>query len=124
VKVLDTNVAVDFLRQHPPAVQAIRVAAESDVLAASEITRFELLVGLERGEEDSTEEFFSLLAMIPVGETITRRAAELARAFRSAYSGIEDADYLIAATALELDADLLTTNVRHFPMLTGLKPAY
>jgi predicted nucleic acid-binding protein len=31
---------------------------------------------------------------------------------------------VIAATALLLDADLLTTNVRHFPMLAGLQPAY
>jgi predicted nucleic acid-binding protein len=31
---------------------------------------------------------------------------------------------VIAATALELDARLLTTNVRHFPMLPGLEPAY
>jgi hypothetical protein len=29
------------------------------------------------------------------------------------------ADWLIAATALLLEADLLTTNVRHFPMLAG-----
>ncbi|HSS77889.1 MAG TPA: type II toxin-antitoxin system VapC family toxin, partial [Thermoanaerobaculia bacterium] len=33
-------------------------------------------------------------------------------------------DYLIAATTLLLDADLLTTNVRHFPMIDGLQPAY
>jgi predicted nucleic acid-binding protein len=31
---------------------------------------------------------------------------------------------LIAATALLLDAELLTTNVRHFPMIAGLAPAY
>jgi hypothetical protein len=34
------------------------------------------------------------------------------------------ADYLIAATALLLEADLLSTNVRHFPMLPGLQPLY
>jgi hypothetical protein len=44
------------------------------------------------------------------------------RRHRRAHSGIDDADYLIAATALLLEADLLTTNVRHFPMLPGLQP--
>lgn len=34
------------------------------------------------------------------------------------------ADYLIAATSMLADADLLTTNVRHFPMIEGLAPAY
>jgi len=31
---------------------------------------------------------------------------------------------LIGATALVLDAELLTTNVRHFPMVADLQPAY
>ncbi len=43
---------------------------------------------------------------------------------RGAQSGIDDADYMIAATALLLGADLLTTDVRHFPMLPGIRPAY
>ena len=34
--------------------------------------------------------------------------------------GIDDVDYLIAATALVLDAELIPTNVRHFQMLAGL----
>ena len=55
---------------------------------------------------------------------ITRSAGTLARRHRKAFSGIDDADYLIAATALVLDAELLTTNVRHFPMLSGLRSAY
>jgi predicted nucleic acid-binding protein len=44
--------------------------------------------------------------------------------YRQSHSGIDDADYLIAATALEFDLPLLTRNVRHFPMLPGLEPAY
>ena len=33
-------------------------------------------------------------------------------------------DSLLAAAAVEFDARLLTTNVKHFPMLRGLRPAY
>ena len=33
-------------------------------------------------------------------------------------------DYLIAATSIVVEAPLLTTNVRHFPMLKGLRAAY
>ncbi|HXF98947.1 MAG TPA: hypothetical protein VNJ46_10085 [Gaiellaceae bacterium] len=55
---------------------------------------------------------------------MARAAGSLARRYRAAFAGIGDADYLIAATALLLDADLLTTNVRRFPMLEGLQPAY
>ena len=59
---------------------------------------------------------------------MTRRVArvggELARRYRPSFGGIEDVDYLIAATALILEAELLTTNVKHFPMFDGLEPAY
>ncbi len=64
------------------------------------------------------------LSWIPVDEAVTRTAGSLAREHRGADGGIDDVDYLIAATALELDAELLTTKVRHFPMLAGLRPAY
>ncbi len=46
------------------------------------------------------------------------------RVRRGSHSGIDDADYLIAATANILDAPLLTTNVRHFPMFEGLTRPY
>lgn len=124
MNLLDTSVAIDFLRDAPPAVAAVTAALGSGDLAASEITRFEVLSGMWAEEEDETEQLLALLHIHPVDERVARRAAELAQRHRAANLGIEDADYLIAATALELDADLLTTNVRHFPMFPGLEPAY
>jgi predicted nucleic acid-binding protein len=34
------------------------------------------------------------------------------------------ADLVVAATAEQLDAELVTTNVRRFPMFDGLVPPY
>ena len=93
-------------------------------MISSEAVRFELLAGVREREVGSLEKFFSAFSWAPVDEGISRAAGELARRHRRAYSGTDDADYLIAATALVLDADPLTTNVRHFPMFTGLRPAY
>ncbi len=124
MNLLDTSVAIDFLRDAPPAVAAVTAAQAAGGLAASEITRFEVLSGMRAEEEDETEEFLALLDVYPVDERVARRAAELAQRHRATNRGIEDGDYLIAATALELDATLLTTNVRHFPMFPGLEPAY
>jgi predicted nucleic acid-binding protein len=123
VKLLDTSVAIDFLRSAPPAVSIVDAALREGI-GASEITRFEVLAGMRPEEEDATEEFFALLDVYPVEESVARRGAELAQRYRASHHGIEDGDYLIAATALELGATLLTTNVRHFPMLAGLEPAY
>jgi hypothetical protein len=65
-----------------------------------------------------------VVSWVAVGEDVARAAGELARKHRRAHSGIDDAAYLIAATALLLEADLLTTSTRHFPMLPGLRPPY
>ena len=125
MKLLDTSVAVDHLRGAQPAVALLsRLIEGGEPLIASEIVRFELVAGVRDGELDAVEQFFSALSWIPVNEGVTRRAGSLAREHRRSHSGIDDADYLIAATALVLDVDLLTTNVRHFPMLADLRPAY
>lgn len=125
MKLLDTSVAVDHLRGAPPAVDLLnRLIGSEEPVVAGEVVRFELLAGARDGELESLEQFFSALSWVPVEESIAREAGSLAREHRRAHSGIDAADYLIAATALVLDAELLTTNVRHFPMLAGLTAAY
>jgi predicted nucleic acid-binding protein len=125
LKLLDTSIAIDHLRGDHSAVDLLRGLVEDDeTLAASEIVRFELVAGVRDDELPALEQFFSALSWVAIGEDVARTAGELARTHRRAHGGIDDADYLIAATALILDAELLTTNVRHFPMLPGLKPAY
>jgi predicted nucleic acid-binding protein len=125
VKVLDTSVAIDHLRGVDPAVDLLRrLIDQGESLAASELVRFELVAGVRPREIELLERFCSALVWVAVDETVTRTAGALACEHRRAYSGIDDVDYLIAATALILDADLLTTNARHFPMLPGLQPAY
>lgn len=125
MKLLDTTVAVDHLRGDQAGIDHLRNLVENDeTLAASEVVRFELVAGIREDELPALEQFFSAVSWVPVGEDVARAAGELARKHRRAHSGIDDADYLIAATALLLEADLLTTNVRHFPMLPGLAPPY
>lgn len=125
MKLVDTSVAVDHLRGVEAAVQLLRGEAEIDgSLLASEIVRFELLASVRDSETEALEEFFATLRWVAIGEEVVRGAGRLAREYRRSHSGIDDADYLLAATAFHLDAELLTTNVRHFPMLPGLRPAY
>lgn len=125
MKLLDTTVAIDHLRGEEAAVDLFErlLDAEADLLA-SEVVRYELLAGARKGEMGDLDRFFSTITWLPVVEQVTRAAAALSRRHRRAYSGIEPADYMIAATALLLEAELLTTNVRHFPMIPGLEPPY
>lgn len=125
MKLLDTAVAIDHLRGYQPAVDLLRrLIDEGKVLLSSEAVRFELLAGVKDDERNALEELCSVLAWIPVDEPVSRTAGLMARTYRASHSGIDDVDYLIAATAIVADADLLTTNVRHYPMFAGLEPPY
>jgi predicted nucleic acid-binding protein len=125
VKVLDTTVAVDHLRGHEEATELLaRVLAAEGRVFASEIVRFEVLAGTRETERDLVADFFAAITWIAVDRDVSVTAGELARRYRSGFSGIDDADYLIAATAVVLQGDLLTTNVRHFPMFDQLEAPY
>jgi hypothetical protein len=125
VKLLDTSVAIDYLKGRTEAVDLLEELLErNETLTASEVVRLELLAGARPGEFEPLESFCSALNWIPVDEAVTREAAGFARAYRRSNIGIDGADYLIAATKVLSGADLLTINVRHFPMFGGLKPPY
>ena len=125
MKVLDTTVAIDHLRGKDAAVELLDMLLDSEAdLVASEVVRYELLAGAHDEEMEAVEDFSSAITWLPVGEKVAREAAALSRRHRRSHSGIEPTDYMIAATALLLEAELLTTNVKHFPMIAGLEPPY
>jgi predicted nucleic acid-binding protein len=125
VKLLDTTIAIDHLRGDDRAAQLLeRLVVAGEPLLASELSRFELLAGMRPDELDPTELFMGALTWVPVDEAIARLAGSMAAEYRRAHSGIDAIDYLIAATVFVIGAELLTTNVRHFPMISGLRPPY
>lgn len=55
---------------------------------------------------------------------MARLAGAYSRQYRPGHAGIDTADYLVAATTTVLGAELLTTNVKHYPMFKGLRAPY
>jgi predicted nucleic acid-binding protein len=45
----------------------------------------------------------------------------MARKYVTSHPGVDTVDYLVAASVETLEAELATTNLKHFPMLSGLK---
>lgn len=80
--------------------------------------------GLRSSERRAADGLFSLIAWVPVDESVARRAGELGRRWRQSHPGIGVADLAIAATAEELGADLATQNLKHFPMFRDLRAPY
>ncbi len=120
--VIDTTVIVDILRGSPAAMAW--VTAVDRRLVASEVTRVEILRGLRSSERGAAERAFAGVRWTAVNESIARRAGELGRQWRRSHGSIGVADLLIAATAIEFEAELATSKVRHFPMFPELRPPY
>lgn len=88
------------------------------------VTVAEITGGMRTSERREVWARLHAMRAEPVTDLVARRAGELMREYRSSHSGIGLADYLIAATAQTLGAQLATLNVRHFPMFSGLRPAF
>lgn len=121
---VDSSVLVDYLRGHQGAVELLEGERSAGPLHASEISRLEVLVGMRSAEEQLTREFLSTFSWHVVDAAVAEQAGELGRRWLPSHQGIDGADLAIAATAVLLDARLLTTNVRHFPMFAGLRRPY
>jgi predicted nucleic acid-binding protein len=118
----DTSVIIDILRNFAPAVAWARTLPEPPV--CSEITRVEVLRGPRADERRATERLFAAISWIGVDEAIARRAGELGRPWRRSHHGIATADLIIAASAEEHGHQLATLNLKHFPMIDGLRAPY
>ena len=123
-RLLDSDVLIDYLRRVPAAIKRIHPLLVAGEAAASVASKTELLAGMRETEVARTVRLFGTLTIVPIDDTIATRAGALARHFRSSHPGIGLGDYLIAATAQVLGANLWTQNPRHFPMFEGLEPPY
>ena len=124
VHLLDTDILIDFLRGRGEArafLGRYEAAAEPPVISVVSVT--ELWAGMRQGEERATGALLSALRKIPLSEEIALAAGNMLRTCRRSH-GIELGDALIASTAVELGATLITRNVKHYPMpaVTVLRP--
>ena len=119
---VDTDVMVDFLRGHPKAVALVK--RHSSRIILSSIVTAELYAGVRGDEElDTLDNLVSLFRVIPVSPA-PARAGGLNKRDYSKTHGVGLADAIVAATCEAEGAELKTLNVKHYPMIRGLKPAY
>lgn len=121
---VDTSVLIDVLRGEAAAGAVLRDARTVGPLHASEVTRLEVLAGMRSAEETATRSLLAILDCHPLDSRVAELAGQLGRRWLPGNRGIDSADLAIAATAMLLDAPLLTRNVKHFPMFEGLSAPY
>lgn len=122
---LDSDVLIWHLRGDPRAQSLLLdVVDRGRRLCASVVSRAEIEGGMRSNERAITRRLFDSLDLIPVTDDIARRAGVALRTHRRSHPGIAVSDYLIAASAVSVGADFLTLNTRHYPQMSGLRPAW
>lgn len=122
---VDTSILVDHLRGVRAASDLLTEAvAQQRELVGSVLTRIEVLAGMRTKEEAETRALLGVLRWVPVDVALADAAGVLARRYVRSHPGIDTVDYIIAATAAAEQAEPWTRNVKHFPMVPGLRPPY
>ncbi len=121
---VDTSVLIDYLRGHHRAAEVLERERAAAPLHASEMTRLEVLAGMRRSERARTLALLSTFVWHSVDTEVAEQAGALGRTWLASHHTIDGADLAIAATAIRTGAQLLTRNVRHFPMFPDLRPPY
>ena len=128
IVLLDTNILIYLIKNHPPQVaERIDALAPNDSLAMSFITWAELLQGAEGSQrrEATLRQLHQLARQVPVlypeGPQICRHYTVQATALKRRGTPIGANDLWIACHALALDATLVSHNVSAFARIEGLR---
>ncbi len=127
IYLLDTNIVSAWARRDNAALMAKMLAQTPADLAISVLVEHELRYGFANRVADPAvkswppiEQLLALIPSLPLTRPIANRAAELRSDLAAAGTPIGPYDLLIATTALEHGATLVTNNVREFARVPGL----
>lgn len=116
---LDSNVLIKALRRNLDVLDWIDSIHSTHYLYVSVASRVEVFAGMHPREEEMTEALLSSLISLPITVPIADRAGRMIYTHARKGFQVSFPDALIAATALEHNLILMTTNTKHFPMLGG-----
>lgn len=114
---LDSTFLIDHLRAEPAALsrlEAMYVAGDDPVVTS--VTSAEVWSGPRPGTSPATEQFLHFIEYVHAGPEAARLAGEWRAGARLAGRTLDLGDALIAACAYQLDATVLTRNVRDFEL--------
>lgn len=122
---LDTNICIHFLRGCFGVDRRV-LDVDPDNLAISEITRLELLYGIEKAkrkglvfDHSAVLGFLDAIRTIPLTDAIDLVASEKAR-LEDCGTPIDDNDLLIGCTSIAANMILVTENEAHMSRLKGI----
>lgn len=113
---LDSGILIRHLRGYKGYPELVdRLTDDADIYI-SVMTRFEVVRGMRDHERETTFNLLESLGTIVVSNEIADVAGELVRSCRAKGITLGEADALVAATAMQHNLALVTTNAKHFSM--------
>jgi tRNA(fMet)-specific endonuclease VapC len=127
VFVLDTNTVIDYFKGKGQVAARLLSFPPSEI-GLPAIVAYEVWVGVLGSQNAERrqlqyEQFLATVEVLPFDAGMGRRAAELRLTLERGGEPIGPMDILIAATALERGATLVTRNIREFERVPGLRIA-
>ena len=118
---VDTDTVIDAGRKVTEAIDCLQHIEQRTMLGVSVITEMELMVGCRnRRAFRILERFLRRFEIVSLNEAIADTGVALLRRYRLSH-GLLIANALIAATALIVEADLVTKNQRDYRFIESLK---
>lgn len=112
---IDTDIAIDFLRGLPEAKELIIPLWEQDFAFLSILSTYELYAGMQTKEKEVTDNFIQACKIEALTLSITQKASEYYQHYRKQGITLTTVDCLIFATAKINDHKIATRNLRHYP---------
>jgi predicted nucleic acid-binding protein len=119
---IDTDVLIEYLRGRKPAIEYLECLELKP--SVSVISVAELYSGVRNKQEsDALDLFLQAFDIIEVNLEIARQGGYYRKTYGPS-NGIGLADALIAATAGMHDLELVTFNLKHYPMILNVRIPY
>lgn len=113
---LDTGILIRHLRHRSGYRDLVQRLNQGGDLYISAFSRVEVLRGMREHERERTFALLDAFNTQVIDRTTADQAGEWLRQWQARGIILGGADAVIAASALQAGAALVTTNARHFPM--------
>lgn len=114
---LDSDAVIDLLNHFPPTIALLRqLELDGHTLCSCDVVAAEVYSGLSDDGDQSAHIFLSATNFLVLSREGSQQAGRWRYAYRRQGRSLSTYDALVAATAVEHQATLVTGNLRHFPM--------
>jgi len=120
---LDTSILIDYYRKKNKSKAKLVELSKKYEFSISVITKFEILNGTSKDQNQFWNTFFTKVTIIPLDNNEIEIASNIYKNLKKENKLIDIPDILIASTAISQKSKLATLNVKHFERIKGLKLA-